>query len=478
MRDFLTDLIYNPLNIYYIFHLFITFIHVVCHIYKWMDMKLERDWFKESLKLHRKYGGKLEVIPKVPVGDFEYFSIWYTPGVAEPSRVIAKDRELSFELTNRWNTIAVVSDGTRVLGLGNIGPEAALPVMEGKALIFKFLGGVDAIPIVHRARSIEAFLNLLEMIEPSLGGVNLEDIESPKCFTLLEEAQKRLEIPVWHDDQQGTAAVTLAGLINAVKLVGKRLTECRIVIFGAGASNIPLYRLLKKMGVKPSNMVVLDSRGTLHPDRGDIDKLFLTHPWKYRIAVETMGGGLGPGADASKALDGADILVAASRPGPGIIKKEWVSKMESHAIVFTLANPIPEIWPWEAKEAGARIVATGRSDFPNQVNNSLVFPSMFRGLLDVRAKAVTDDTLIAASVELAKYAEERGLSEEYIIPRMDEWEAYARVAAAVASKTVSQGLARKTTTYSEELERAMYIIHNAREKWRHLWEAGLFKPFG
>lgn len=439
-------------------------------------MSRKRDWFKESLELHFKYGGKLEVLPRVPIKGLQDFSIWYTPGVAEPSRAIAKNPDYSFELTNRWNTIAVVSDGTRVLGLGNIGPEGALPVMEGKALIFKFLGGVDAFPLVHRAKSLESFLNLLEMIEPTFGGINLEDVESPKCFTLLEEAQKRLEIPIWHDDQQGTAAATLAGLINATKIVGKDFKMCRYVLFGAGASNIPLYRLLRKMGVDPGNIVMMDSKGVLHPDREDIDRLFLSHPWKYRVAVETQGAGLKVGASIEEAFEGADVLIAASRPGPGVIKKEWIAKMAKDPIVFAIANPVPEIWPWEAKEAGAKIVATGRSDFPNQVNNSLVFPAMFRGLLDVRAKAVYDETLIAASLELAKYAEEKGLHEEYIIPTMDEWESYARVAAAVAAKTVSLGLARKSTTYGEELERAREIIGGARERWRKLWEAGLIKP--
>ena len=439
-------------------------------------MPEKRDWFKESLDLHLKYGGKLEVLPRVPIKGLQDFSIWYTPGVAEPSRAIAKDPDMSFELTNRWNTIAVVSDGTRVLGLGNIGPEGALPVMEGKALLFKFLGGVDAFPLVHRARSLESFLNLLEMIEPTLGGVNLEDVESPKCFTLLEEAQKRLEIPIWHDDQQGTAAATLAGLINATKVVGKDMKRCKYVLFGAGASNIPLYRLLKKIGVDPGNIAMIDSKGVLHPDREDIDRLFLSHPWKYRIAVETQGAGLRVGDGVEKAFMEADILVAASRPGPGVIKKDWIARMNKDPIVFVIANPVPEIWPWEAKEAGAKIVATGRSDFPNQVNNSLVFPAMFRGLLDVRAKAVYDETLIAASMELARYAEEKGLSEEYIIPTMDEWESYVRVAAAVAAKTVSLGLARKSTTYKEELERARKIIGGARERWRKLWEAGLIKP--
>ncbi|MEN2999251.1 MAG: NADP-dependent malic enzyme [Acidilobaceae archaeon] len=425
--------------------------------------------------MHKFYGGKLEVMAKVPVRGMKDFSIWYTPGVAEPSRAIAKDSDLSFEYTYRWNLVAVVSDGTRVLGLGSIGPEGALPVMEGKGLLFKMLGGVDAIALVHRARSVESFLTLLEWVEPSFGGINLEDIESPKCFTILEEAQKRLKIPIWHDDQQGTAGATLAGLINALKITGRNMKSSRIVLFGAGASNIPLYRILRKLGVPAENMAMLDTKGILHPDREDIDKLFLTHPWKYRIAVETRGAGLRPGAGLAEALKGADVLVAASTPGPGIVKKEWVAQMNKDAIVFAIANPVPEIWPWEAKEAGAKIVATGRSDLPNQVNNSLVFPAMFRGLLDVGAKAVVDETIISAAMELAKYAEEKGLREDYIIPTMEEWEVFAREAAAVAVKTMELGLARRNTTFKEEQERALTIISQTREKWRRLWEAGLIQ---
>ncbi len=433
------------------------------------------DWYKLSLRLHRFYVGKIETMPKVPVRSLEDFAIWYTPGVAEPSRAIAKEPDESFELTSRWNTIAVVSDGTRVLGLGRIGPEAAYPVMEGKALIFKYLGGVDAVPLVHRVRDLEGWISLLKAVEPSFGGINLEDIESPKCFALLDRAREELEIPVWHDDQQGTAAATLAGLINAFKLVGKDMAESKIVLFGAGAANIALYRLLKVWGVPPGNIVVIDSRGVLHPHRDDIDKLMISNQWKYRIALETGGGWLRAGDGIEKALEGADALVAASRPGPGVIKKEWVAKMARDAIVFAEANPVPEIWPWEAKEAGARIVATGRSDLPNQVNNSLVFPAVFRGVLDVRAKTITDEMAIEAAVEIARYAEERGLNEDYIIPKMEEWHLYPRVAAAVAVKAVEQGVARKTTTYREELERAEEIIRRSREKHDLMLERGLIE---
>jgi len=435
------------------------------------------EWYKLSMNLHRFYGGKIEVIPKVPVRGLRDLSIWYTPGVAEPSRAISRDPDLSFELTSRWNTIAVVSDGTRVLGLGRVGPEAAYPVMEGKALLFKYLGGVDAVPLVHRLTNSDDFVRLLEAIEPSFGGINLEDIEKPKCFYILDEARRRLSIPVWHDDQQGTAVAMLAGLTNALKVVGKRLRDVRIVLFGIGAANTAFYRLLKTVGVRPENVVAIDKSGVLHPEMKDIDKLMIADPYQYQIAIETKGGGVPPNSPIERAFEGADVLVAASAPGPGVIKPEWVSRMNKDAIVFALANPVPEIWPWEAKRAGAKVVATGRSDFPNQVNNSLVFPAVFRGVLDVRAKTITDTMAVAAAMELAKYAEENGgISEERILPTMEEWEVYPRVAAAIAVRAVEEGVARRTTTYKEELERAREIIGNARKKVEVLFERGLIPP--
>ena len=434
------------------------------------------DWYELSRRLHRRYEGKIEVLPKVPAFTREHFAIWYTPGVAGPAEENARDPEQSFHNTWRWNTVAVVSDGTRVLGLGSIGPEGALPVMEGKALLFKALGGVDAVPLVHRARDPEKFLELLELLEPSFGGVNLEDIESPKCFYLLDEARKRLDIPVWHDDQQGTATVTLAGLINAAKLTGRDLRRMKIVLVGAGAANIALYRLLRAYGVPPENIVVVDSKGILHSRRRDIEALRERNPWKYRIAVETDGGWHGPrDGGIPEALEGADAVVAASRPGPGVIKKEWIRRMNRDPIVFAEANPVPEIWPWEAREAGARVVATGRSDFPNQVNNSLAFPSIFRGVLDVRARTITDEMAIAAAEELARFAEERGLREDYIIPSMEEWEVFPRVAAAAAAKAVEQGIARHPLSYEEELERARRIIRATLEKMQLLYRSGLIE---
>jgi Malic enzyme len=416
-------------------------------------------WYQLSVEIHKKYGGKISMLPKVPIRSMEDFAIYYTPGIAEVSRRIHKEPELSFELTSRWNIVGVITDGTRVLGLGNIGPEAAYPVMEGKALIFKYLGGVDAIPIPIRVKTPDEFIFVAKALEPALGGVNLEDIESPKCFYLLEKLREELKIPVWHDDQQGTATATLAGLINALKLVGKKISDVSIALIGAGASNIYTARVLIKYGAKPGNLILVDSRGILHPERDDIDKMMIENPWKYKYAIETNAerrkGGI------PEAMKDVDVVIAASRPGPGVIKKEWVAAMNKDAIVFALANPVPEIWPWEAKEAGAKIVATGRSDFPNQVNNSLIFPAVFRGALDVRATTITDEMLIAAAEEVAKFAEEKGIHEDYIIPKMTEWEVYVREAAAVAATASAQGVARVPRSYNEELEVAKYIIEKS-----------------
>ncbi len=422
---------------------------------------------------HKFYEGKLQVMPKCAIRNMDDFAIWYTPGVAQPCREIAKDKDLSFEYTSRWNYVAVVSDGTRVLGLGNIGPEAAMPVMEGKAILFKYLGGVDAFPLCVDTRDPDKMLEFLELIEPTFGGINLEDIEKPKCYYILEEARKRLQIPVWHDDQQGTATVTLAGLINALKIVGKKIDEVEIVMVGAGAANVKGAHVLILAGAKPGNIIMVDSKGILHPEREDIEEIKESDPWKYDLAIRT--NKVGKRGGIPEALEGADVVIAASKPGPGVIKKEWVAKMADDAIVFAEANPIPEIWPWEAKEAGARIVATGRSDFPNQVNNSLGFPAIFRGVLDVRAKTVTDEMCVAAAKELAKFAEEKGIHEEYIIPKMEEWEVYPREAVAAAVQSMNQGVARVKLSRQELYDRAVKIISAARESTKVLMEAGIIK---
>ncbi|MGB9684034.1 MAG: NAD(P)-dependent malic enzyme [Candidatus Bathyarchaeales archaeon] len=421
--------------------------------------------------MHKFYEGKVQVMPKCAITSPADFAIWYTPGVAAPCREIHADPEKSFELTNRWNYVAVVSDGTRVLGLGDIGPEAAMPVMEGKALLFKYLGGVDAFPICLKTKDPEEIVRACELIEPSFGGINLEDIEKPKCFYVLEKARERLQIPVWHDDQQGTATVILAGLINAFKIVGKKPQESLITLVGAGAANIRTAYVLIRWGMKPGNILMVDTKGILHAGREDLSKE--EDPWKYELAQITNAEGRT--GDIAEAFKGVDAVVAASKPGPGTIKKEWVASMADDSIIFACANPIPEIWPWEAKEAGARIIATGRSDFPNQVNNSLGFPAIFRGVLDVKAKTVTDDMCIAAAQELAKFAEERGIHDEDILPRMEEWEVYPREAVACALKSIEQGVARVKPSRQELYERAVAIIKNARESLNALMKEGLIR---
>ena len=422
--------------------------------------------------MHKFYEGKMQVMPKCSITSPDDFAVWYTPGVAAPCREIQANSDKSFELTNRWNSVAVVSDGTRVLGLGNIGPEAAMPVMEGKAMLFKYLGGVDAVAICLKTKDPAEIVRTCELLEPSFGGINLEDIEKPKCFYVLEKAREKLQVPVWHDDQQGTAAVILAGLINAFKIVGKKPSESLITLVGAGSANIRAAYVLIKWGVKPGNIIFADSKGVMHKGRQDITKE--DDPWKYELNqitnAECRTG------DLSAAFKGVDAVVAASKQGPGTIKKDWIRTMQNDAIIFACANPIPELWPWEAEEAGARIVATGRNDFPNQVNNSLGFPAIFRGVLDVKAKTITDDMCIAAAQELARFAEERGMHEKDILPRMEEWEVFPREAAACALKSIEQGVARIKLSRQELYERASEIIRNARESTAQLMKRGLIKP--
>ncbi|MBS7644072.1 NADP-dependent malic enzyme [Candidatus Bathyarchaeota archaeon] len=424
-----------------------------------------------ALKYHPFYRGKIEVTLKAPVRTFDDFAIWYTPGVADPCKVIQRDRDAVYEYTNKWNTVAVVTDGTRVLGLGNIGPEAGLPVMEGKALLFKYLGGVDAFPICLATTDPEEIITAVKWIQPSFGGVNLEDIEHPKCFYILDRLRKEAEIPVWHDDQQGTATITLAGTINALKIVGKKMDQVQVAMIGAGAANICIARILIAAGINPETLIMVDSKGILHQGRTDVKEKY---PEKWEMCLKTNKEGRVGGIP--EAMKDADITIAMSKPGPGTIKPEWVKGMADDAIVFACANPIPEIWPWEAKEAGARIVATGRSDFPNQINNSLGFPGIFRGTLDVRAKTITDEMCIAAANELARLAEEKGLQEDYIVPTMDDWEVYPREAVAVALKAMEQGIARRKLSRQELYDVAVATIRRAREMTSYLMEQGFIQP--
>lgn len=430
---------------------------------------------KAAVKAAPYYGGKLEIIPKIPVRSLEDFAVWYTPGVAAVCKAIKENRDLSFEYTWRWNTIAVITNGTRVLGLGNIGPEAAMPVMEGKSLIFKFLGGVDAFPLCLNIQDPDKFVEVVKTLEPGLGGVNLEDISSPECFYILDKLRKEMSIPVWHDDQLGTAAATLAGLFNALKITGRKLNRSRIVLLGSGAANIATARLLEKAGADMSKMILVDTRGILHAEREDMDELMLKNPWKYELGLKTNREKRS--GDIPEALRDADVLIAASRPGPGVLKKEWIKSMAEDPVVFLLANPVPEMWPWEAKEAGAAVVATGRSDFPNQVNNSLVFPAVFRGVLDIRAKTITDTMVLHAAWALANYVPEEKLTPDYIIPTMQEWEVYVHVAAAVAEKASEEGVARRPMTYEEELVNARNVIERARKVLISLMDLKLIKPF-
>jgi malate dehydrogenase (oxaloacetate-decarboxylating) len=425
---------------------------------------------KYAMRLHPFYKGKIEVIPKCCIRDFNDFAIWYTPGVAEPCKEIQKHPLKVYDYTNKWNTVAVVSDGTRVLGLGDIGPEASLPVMEGKSLLFKYLGGVDAYPICLDTKNPDEIIQAVKWLKPSFGGINLEDIKKPNCFYILNRLRKEMNIPVWHDDQQGTATIVTAGAINALKIVGKKMDTALISMIGAGAANIAIARVLVSMGIKQKNIIMADSKGILHPSRKDLEKEKKVNPEKWDMCLKSnVEGRTGSVADTLKYTD---LCIAASKPGPGTIKKEWIKTMADDSIVFASANPIPEIWPWEAKEAGARIIATGRSDFPNQINNSLGFPGIFRGTLDVRAETITDEMCIAAAKEIAKIAEDHGLNDEYIVPTMDSWEVFPREAVAVGLKAISQGIARIKPSKQELYEHSMSIIKKARDETQFLMKEG------
>src|SRR3990170_2355626 len=414
-----------------------------------------------SPPLHRFYEGKVQVLPKCAVSSPTDFALWNTPGEAAACKEIQANPDKSFELTNRWNSVAVVSDGTRVLGLGDIGPEAALPVMEGKALLYKYLGGVDAIPLCLATKDPDEIVRTVEVLAPAFGGINLEDIAQPKCFRILDALRARLPIPVWHDDQQGTATALLAGLLNALALVGKDLRHARLAMVGMGAANVASYRLLTASGARPEAIVACDSRGTLHRGRGDIEARRGEFADKWRVCTESNVDGITGGI--AEALRGADACIAFSTSGPDIVRPEWVRAMGPDAIVFACANPVPEIWPWDALEAGARIVATGRSDFPNQLNNSLVFPGLFRGALDVRARTITDGMAGAVARELAAFARTRGIREDDILPRMDEWDVHVRVAVAAARAAQAEGVARLAVAPAELEAQGGVALRAARE---------------
>lgn len=443
---------------------------------------------KLSVAAHEFYGGKMVTIPKAGVYGFGWFGVWYTPGISAISTAIRDDNLRSFELNNRGNTVAVISDSTRVLGDGDVTPSGGLGVMEGKAFLMYYLGGMSAVPLCinshveegwHRSdtwkhpkerhdHSADKIIEFTRMVAPSFGAVNLEDISQPNCFKVLDNLQD-CGIPVWHDDAQGTACVTLAGMINALKLTGRTWEKCKAVFWGAGASNTTIVRLLLAEGLHPENVIVFDTKGGLHAGRDDIraDKRFYR---KWEICERTNPQRIDKIEDAMK---GADILCALSTPGPGVVPKSWISTMAPKSIVFACANPVPEIYPHEAKDAGAYVVATGRSDFPNQVNNSLGFPGIFRGALDVRARTITDEMCLAAAHALAEAAPDGGMDPECILPTMVEWEVYAREAVAVGMMAQQQGIARLAIDEETLFNHAAEMILRSRRLTQVMMESGL-----
>ena len=436
-----------------------------------VEMK-KRD--EEAVRLHAYYRGKMQVALKCPVRTAADFSYWYTPGVAAPCRLIQADAQAVNQLTNKSNLIAVVSDGSRVLGLGNIGPHAGLPVMEGKALLFKYLGGVDAVAICLATQDARELIRTVQLLEPSFGAINLEDIAQPRCFRVLEELRKTMKIPVWHDDQQGSATALLAGLLGALRVVDKTITSIKIGMIGMGAANVSVYRLLKAFGVSPAQIIACDSKGTLHSNRLDVRNAQDEFPEKWAVCQESNLEAVQGGIEI--ALRGADVCIAFSRSDPDLIKPNWIRSMASNAIVFACANPNPEIWPSIAKQAGARIVATGRGDFPNQVNNALAFPGIFRGTLDALAVTITDEMALAAALELASIAEETGLSEEAIVPSLFNPNVVPRVAAATALKAQESGLARVILTREDYIQAATEKIRNSHEMLRALMSEQIISP--
>jgi len=388
------------------------------------------DYAKESLEKHYQWRGKLDIVPKMEVNSREGLSVAYTPGVAQPCLEIQKDVNLSYELTGRWNTVAVVTDGTAVLGLGDIGPEAAMPVMEGKCVLFKAFGGVDAVPLCVRSKSVGDIVRVVSLLAGSFGGINLEDISAPRCFEIERRLKETCDIPIFHDDQHGTAVVVLAALINALKLTGKKLDRISVVASGAGAAGVAIIRLLIALGLR--DVVMCDRRGAIYKGRENMNAV------KEEMAqISNRQGKQGSLADV---LKGADVFIGVS--SPGLVTREMVRSMAQDPIVFPMSNPTPEIMPDLAKEAGAAVVGTGRSDFTNQINNVLAFPGIFRGALDVRAGDINDEMKIAAAVALAELVGEKELSAEYIIPIAFDPRVKGAVAAAVAEAAKKSGVAR------------------------------------
>ncbi|MDD3363929.1 MAG: NAD-dependent malic enzyme [Syntrophomonas sp.] len=385
---------------------------------------------KESLSMHAEWRGKIEVISTVPVKNKRDLSLAYTPGVAEPCLAIQNDVQLSYELTRRHNLVAVVTDGTAVLGLGDIGPEAGMPVMEGKCVLFKTFGDVDAFPLCIRSKEVDDIVNTVKLIAGSFGGINLEDISAPRCFEIERRLKEECDIPIFHDDQHGTAVVTLAAMLNSLKVVGKNINEISVVINGAGSAGIAVTKLLMSMGLK--KVILCDTKGIIYKGRDGLNS--------EKAAMAEISNLEQKKGQLSDALAGADVFIGLS--APGMVTKEMVGSMAKDPIVFAMANPTPEIWPDEALAAGARIIGTGRSDYPNQINNVLAFPGIFRGTLDVRASDINDAMKIAAARAIAGLVPDDELSAEYVIPAPFDHRVGYTVAAAVAKAARESGVAR------------------------------------
>ncbi|MDR1870695.1 MAG: NADP-dependent malic enzyme [Deltaproteobacteria bacterium] len=390
------------------------------------------DYAAESLKLHRQWKGKIETVPKMPVKTREDLALAYTPGVASPCLAIQQDPELSFSLTVRWNTVAVISDGSAVLGLGDIGPEASMPVMEGKCVLFKAFGGVDAVPLCVRTKDVNTFVDAVALLAGSFGGINLEDISAPRCFEIEKLLKERCDIPVFHDDQHGTAVVVLAALLNALKVVGKKLEDITVVTNGAGAAGTAIVKLLLQVGLK--DVIMCDRQGAIHLNRPNLS------PSKQELAE--ISNKQGKSGSLAEVIKGADCFIGVSAPGQ--ITPEMIKTMAPKPILFPMANPTPEIMPQEALSAGVAVLGTGRSDFPNQINNVLAFPGIFRGVLDVRARDINERMKIAAAEAIASIVAPSDLSPEYIIPPAFDPRIREKVAAAVAQAAVATGVARLT----------------------------------
>lgn len=427
--------------------------------------------------LHKFYGGKMITLPKAGVYGFNWFNIWYTPGVSKISTTIRDNNDASFELTNRGNTVAVVSDSTRVLGDGDCTPPGGMGVMEGKAFLMKYLGGCDGVALCmnsyndQKQHDPQKIIDFVKMAEPSFGAVNLEDISQPNCYKVLDTLREACDIPVWHDDAQGTGCVVLAGLLNALKVAGKKLGEVKIVFLGAGAANSTSARLVLAAGADPKRVIMFDIDGALSVKRED----YKSKPDFYRIWDLCQKTNPECVTDFDKAITGADVLICASAPGPDRIKPEQIKKLAEKSIIFACANPVPEVYPSTAKAAGAYIVATGRGDFPNQVNNSLGFPGILKGALLVRARKITDEMAIAAAHSLASYAEKKGLAPDNIIPKMSDADVFPTEARDVAMQAIKDGVARVKMTAEEAFAKAEADIKEARHIVHKMMEMGLIK---